>query len=262
MRNTYATTVIISLDSILLNNQIHPRWHNMWFDSMENSSPVLSSLQSFIIICPVKSNSIFFFIFEKLSNFKYSFAGWKDSILSLPKRWLSQQSTDTDEYGFPLVSYTVNLMKTHLTKTSYDNVVIYHRIKLSVFPHLRWSEIKSILHVVELSNMKLSPPLINGGELDFFHVAKKRQTQSDSRTSKHTRENRSHESSHEPSGWKRRKRSRIELHNIQSGSKNLRARHSSCSTFAGCTLMKMTHFNLEFLFNINSTERDEQSENL
>lgn len=173
MRNTYATTVIISLDFILLNNQIHPRWHNMRFDSMENSSPVLSLLHGFIIICPVKSNSFFSYLRNwTLSNFKYTFAGWKDSILSLPKRWLSQQSTDTDEYGFPLVSYTAKIIKTHFTNTSYI-VVIYHRIKLCVSPHLRWSEIKSILHVVELSNMKLSPPLINEGELDFYMLRKK-----------------------------------------------------------------------------------------
>ena len=33
----------------------------------------------------------------------FYFAGWKDQILSLPKKWLSQAS-DTDEYGFPDVS--------------------------------------------------------------------------------------------------------------------------------------------------------------
>jgi hypothetical protein len=39
-----------------------------------------------------------------LNNFNnFLFSGWKDSILSLPKKWLSQTS-DTDEYGFPEVS--------------------------------------------------------------------------------------------------------------------------------------------------------------
>jgi hypothetical protein len=33
----------------------------------------------------------------------YIFTGWKEQILSLPKKWLSQAS-DTDEYGFPDVS--------------------------------------------------------------------------------------------------------------------------------------------------------------
>lgn len=45
-----------------------------------------------------------------ISNWRFYFyiiiIGWKDSILSLPKKWLST-SEDTDEYGFPLVSITI-----------------------------------------------------------------------------------------------------------------------------------------------------------
>ena len=44
-------------------------------------------------------------MFSKCSKTYYNFsiAGWKDHILSYPKKWLSQTS-DTDEYGFPGVS--------------------------------------------------------------------------------------------------------------------------------------------------------------
>lgn len=37
--------------------------------------------------------------------FLFSISGWKDQILSLPKKWLSQTSADTDEFGFPEVSW-------------------------------------------------------------------------------------------------------------------------------------------------------------
>lgn len=45
----------------------------------------------------------------------HTLSGWKDQILSLPKRWLSQQSTDTDEFGFPVVSKEMNFILSHET---------------------------------------------------------------------------------------------------------------------------------------------------
>lgn len=47
-------------------------------------------------------------------NFNILITGWnvKDQIVSMSKKWLSQSSTDTDDFGFPTVSnkFTIQIM--------------------------------------------------------------------------------------------------------------------------------------------------------